>query len=625
MVLLESRTIPARFPRLLIKQVSLSWRHPYANDRWRIVNGDSDHVVLVAECEARPGRSVLPMTHVFISYASRDHKEANHTCQFLEENGYKVWIAPRNIPAGHTHSRVIPSAISDCSAIVVLLSDATNESSYVPREIDYGASLKRRVIPVRLFEITPTSELRLLLGPHQWIDAFKHSRDEWLRKLIDALESSTEDELEDFQIQSDISASPTLLLASVLGFFVSIIASLWSISLPVGASQCTVDRTFCVNGLGLSAAVLSAFCFLAALLIPALLPPRYHWRNIQSRDAVFLGLSGTVAMFALAWPMWLLTVASLGIGVLYLVFVRRFVDGSRAIPLALVSLGSAIVLGGAAEAYVLRTLSEKSASALVLFEPVLQADAEIAGFDYDVFKVVRGALDLSVQELRSVPEEEPDPISFRNGIRSESTRKSAKVLFQQALLKFNPFQIVLIADARVTKTCAGRVASVMVDAKQLLFSSLQPGGEGRTVPLERWQDFDSTYPLEADGKLSSSNREMLQLMVGAHIVDWVFESRTIAERHGGPVPLDAAAAEAALENVLRSLLRSPVCVRDNGERVCPTASGTIAQKLELLRQLYGAMQTNATTLSKFGDAEECNRQGRRELYVRTRGSEGRSK
>ena len=562
------------------------------------------------------------MTHVFISYASRDHKEANHTCQFLEENGYKVWIAPRNIPAGHTHSRVIPSAISDCSAIVVLLSDATNESSYVPREIDYGASLKRRVIPVRLFEITPTSELRLLLGPHQWIDAFKYTRDEWLRKLVEALEDSSEDEPESAPIQSDISASPTLLLASALGFFVSIFASLWSISLPVGASQCTADRFLCLNGMGLSTAVLSASCFVAALLIPALLPPRYHWRNIQSRDAVFLGLSGTVAMFALAWPMWLLTVIWLGIGILYLVFVRRFVDGSRAIPLALISFGGAVLLGGVAEAYVLRTLSERSPSALVLFEPVLQADAGIAGFDYDVFKVVRGALDLSVKELRPVPEDEPDPISFRNGIRSESTRKSAKVLFQQALLKFNPFQIVLIADARVTQTCGGRVASVMVDAKQLLFSSLQPGGEGRTVPLSRWQDFDSTFPLEADGKLSASNRELLQLMVGAHIVDWVFESRTIAERNGGPVPLDANAAEAALENVLRLLLRSSVCIRDNGERVCPAVSGTVTQKLALLRRLYGVMQAYAISLSKFGNAEECNRRGRRELYVRTRGSEG---
>lgn len=37
---------------------------------------------------------------VFISYASKEMEVAARVCKFLEDNGIRCWIAPRNVSAG---------------------------------------------------------------------------------------------------------------------------------------------------------------------------------------------------------------------------------------------------------------------------------------------------------------------------------------------------------------------------------------------------------------------------------------------------------------------------------------------------------------------------------------------
>jgi hypothetical protein len=46
-------------------------------------------------------------TDVFISYATEDKQISDAVCHFLEERGFRVWIAPRDILPGMSWSESI--------------------------------------------------------------------------------------------------------------------------------------------------------------------------------------------------------------------------------------------------------------------------------------------------------------------------------------------------------------------------------------------------------------------------------------------------------------------------------------------------------------------------------------
>ena len=52
------------------------------------------------------------MNHdVFISYSSKEKSIADGVCHYLEANGVKCWMAPRDIPAGTDYGDLIDEAI----------------------------------------------------------------------------------------------------------------------------------------------------------------------------------------------------------------------------------------------------------------------------------------------------------------------------------------------------------------------------------------------------------------------------------------------------------------------------------------------------------------------------------
>ena len=68
---------------------------------------------------------------VFISYASADKKNAGIVCLSLEKRGFRCWIAPRDVRAGHEYPDEIIRGIEESRCVVLLLSKAANESAFV--------------------------------------------------------------------------------------------------------------------------------------------------------------------------------------------------------------------------------------------------------------------------------------------------------------------------------------------------------------------------------------------------------------------------------------------------------------------------------------------------------------
>jgi hypothetical protein len=125
--------------------------------------------------------------HVFISHGSENRDEAEELCAFIESNGVKAWIAPRDVRPGIDYSEALQSAIENCSAFVVLVTDMANKSPYVRAETEMAFSSHKPIFPVRLTDINPAPGLAFFLKIRHWTDAYGKRRDASLARLSDEL------------------------------------------------------------------------------------------------------------------------------------------------------------------------------------------------------------------------------------------------------------------------------------------------------------------------------------------------------------------------------------------------------------------------------------------------------
>lgn len=134
-----------------------------------------------------PGRTLAVTPPVFLSYTSKDFIQAVAACRHLETSGIDCWMAPRNILPGEGYPEAIMRGIEGCRALVVLLSDTSNLSPHVHREIERALARNAVVIPLRLLNLIPTGAMAYLIATCQWIDAFGPDFDSALEALVGRL------------------------------------------------------------------------------------------------------------------------------------------------------------------------------------------------------------------------------------------------------------------------------------------------------------------------------------------------------------------------------------------------------------------------------------------------------
>ena len=88
--------------------------------------------------------------YVFISYSSSEHLEASNVCSVLEKKGIRCWMAPDSIPSGADYGESIPKAIAGCKVFLLLLSEKSQLSKWVPKELDCAITNERIIIPFHL-------------------------------------------------------------------------------------------------------------------------------------------------------------------------------------------------------------------------------------------------------------------------------------------------------------------------------------------------------------------------------------------------------------------------------------------------------------------------------------------
>ena len=101
----------------------------------------------------------------------------------------RCWIAPRDVRAGHNYGNEIIRGIERSRSFILVLSSASNQSSFVAREIERAVSKGKSIFTVRIEEVAPSPSLELFISSTQWIDAFSgdvgHHIKELARQLSD--------------------------------------------------------------------------------------------------------------------------------------------------------------------------------------------------------------------------------------------------------------------------------------------------------------------------------------------------------------------------------------------------------------------------------------------------------
>jgi hypothetical protein len=113
-----------------------------------------------------------PAYAAFISYAKPDLAKAQEICESLERRGFPCWIAPRDVPAGSAYGDEIILGIERSRCLVLVLSEAANQSPFVYREVERAVSKLKPVFPIRIQEVLPSRSLEFFVSTSQWIDAF---------------------------------------------------------------------------------------------------------------------------------------------------------------------------------------------------------------------------------------------------------------------------------------------------------------------------------------------------------------------------------------------------------------------------------------------------------------------
>lgn len=107
--------------------------------------------------------------YLFLSHSSKEYDIAEKICEYLEENGHRCFLAPRDIRSGHIYAQEIMEGIEQTDAMLVLLSKAANESPHVLREVESAVSKKKAVFVYQLEEVELSKSLQYFLMTHQWI------------------------------------------------------------------------------------------------------------------------------------------------------------------------------------------------------------------------------------------------------------------------------------------------------------------------------------------------------------------------------------------------------------------------------------------------------------------------
>lgn len=133
---------------------------------------------------------------IFLSHSSKDSAIAKKMCEYLEERGEKCFIAPRDIRYGNEYAEEIVNGIDNSVLMVLLLSENSNNSPHVLREVERAVSKSVPIVVYKLEEVELSKSMEYFLMTHQWLESKKQIDFSNLIECIHRIKNSVSTEKE---------------------------------------------------------------------------------------------------------------------------------------------------------------------------------------------------------------------------------------------------------------------------------------------------------------------------------------------------------------------------------------------------------------------------------------------
>ena len=109
--------------------------------------------------------------YVFICYSTKDSDIIEIIKKQLKDNNICFWIAPDSIPVGSEYTEMIVDAIENSSVVLLVLSEHSQKSIWVPKELDIAISADKVIIPVHIDKSTLNKKMKFRLSNSQIAEA----------------------------------------------------------------------------------------------------------------------------------------------------------------------------------------------------------------------------------------------------------------------------------------------------------------------------------------------------------------------------------------------------------------------------------------------------------------------
>lgn len=108
--------------------------------------------------------------YIFISHSSKDATIAQQLCEVIESNNAKCFLAPRDIRSGYEYASEIVNGLDKSNALLFILSENSNNSPHVLREIERAVTKSIPIIVYKLEDVVLTKSMEYFLMTHQWLN-----------------------------------------------------------------------------------------------------------------------------------------------------------------------------------------------------------------------------------------------------------------------------------------------------------------------------------------------------------------------------------------------------------------------------------------------------------------------
>lgn len=124
------------------------------------------------------------MAHdIFIAHCPEDKAMAVVTCAVLEKDGFKCWLAHRDLAKKRDSRKAINDAIINSKAMVVIVSAEANKTDVMAGQMNLAINADVTFIPIRVNHVEPKGVLQFYLADTQWFDVTDPLTEEQLSNL----------------------------------------------------------------------------------------------------------------------------------------------------------------------------------------------------------------------------------------------------------------------------------------------------------------------------------------------------------------------------------------------------------------------------------------------------------